>query len=119
MDCLSGTCTECNPTRLLKVAMICSHPDSTLSVLKAAGLVLDDTKPEKPTLWGLTEQGIEAYFKVCFLMMLSKYRAAGCLAERPYQTLFEWVEIGGFLDVSGEEYNLVVDALKGSLQSGL
>ena len=38
-DCLVGTGKENNPTRLLKLAMICSHPDSTLAILKASGLI--------------------------------------------------------------------------------
>ena len=38
-DCLVGTGKENNPTRLLKLAMICSHPDSKLAILKASGLI--------------------------------------------------------------------------------
>ena len=153
-DCLVGTGKESNPTRLLKLAMICSHPDSTLAILKASGLVQEGspssdsdselTRPEgigkgeeipldkDPRLaqslehhpdggkrltgpWGLSDEGLDAYFKVCYLVMLTKYKAAECLEDGSYQLLDEWVESDGFLDAAGEEYNVVLNALKASL----
>ena len=151
-DCLVGTGKENNPTRLLKLAMICSHPDSTLPILKASGLIQegssssdsDLTRPEgigegeeipldkDPRLaksltfhpeggerltgpWGLSDEGLDAYFKVCYLVMLTKYQAAECLDDGSYQLLVQWVESDGFLDAAGEEYNAALNALKASL----
>ena len=151
-DCLVGTGKENNPTRLLKLAMICSHPDSTLAILKASGLIQegssssdsDLTRPEgigegeeipldkDPRLaksltfhpeggerltgpWGLSDEGLDAYFKVCYLVMLTKYQAAECLDDGSYQLLVQWVESDGFLDAAGEEYNAALNALKASL----
>ena len=149
-----GTGKESNPTRLLKLAMICSHPDSTLAILKASGLVQEGSsssdsdselaRPEgigegeeipldkDPRLakslkfhpeggerltgpWGLSDEGLDAYFKVCYLVMLTKYQAAECLEDGSYQLLVQWVESDGFLDASGEEYNVVLNALKASM----
>ena len=130
--------------------MICSHPDSTLDILKAAGLVSGGSselneaglvKPEglgegdaipedqDPRLakivelspengrrlegpWGLSDDGLDAYFKVCYLIVLTKYKAADCLEEGPYQELVAWVEQDGFLNAKGEEYLSVLNALK-------
>ena len=151
-DCLVGTGKENNPTRLLKLAMICSHPDSTLPILKASGLIQegssssdsDLTRPEgigegeeipldkDPRLaksltfhpeggerltgpWGLSDEGLDTYFKVCYLVMLTKYQAAECLDDGSYQLLVQWVESDGFLDAAGEEYNAALNALKASL----
>ena len=151
-DCLVGTGKENNPTRLLKLAMICSHPDSTLAILKASGLIQegssssdsDLTRPEgigegeeipldkDPRLaksltfhpeggerltgpWGLSDEGLDAYFKVCYLVMLTKYQTAECLDDGSYQLLVQWVESDGFPDAAGEEYNAALNALKASL----
>ena len=133
-DCLVGTGKENNPTRLLKLAMICSHPDSTLAILKASGLIQegslssdsDLTRAKSLTFhpeggerltgpWGLSDEGLDAYFKVCYLVMLTKYQAAECLDDGSYQLLVQWVEADGFLDAAGEEYNAALNALKASL----
>ena len=151
-DCLVGTGKENNPTRHLKLAMICSHPDSTLAILKASGFIQegssssdsDLTRPEgigegeeipldkDPRLaksltfhpeggerltgaWGLSDEGLDAYFKVCYLVMLTKYQAAECLDDGSYQFLVQWVESDGFLDAAGEEYNAALNALKALL----
>ena len=47
--------------------------------------------------------------------MLTKYQAAECLDDGSYQRLVQWVELDGFLDAAGEEYNAALSALKASL----
>ena len=154
IDCLCGNTDSCNPTRLLKLAMICSHPDSTLNILTSAGLVKNNPLNPKdgdelvtpegvregeeiphdhdPRLgktlefdpdtgrrlegpWGLSDEGLDAYFKVCYLVVLSKYKVADCISEESYQQLVTWVEEDGFLDNKCQEYVDVLNTLRASV----
>lgn len=177
-NCLCGTSEECNPKRLLKLIMICSHPDATLDILTDVGLVntgfvestesetkdtatdLEKTESEKSESkdntatkegtevsksgesqpiadsqdkgveegpagmeqedraegpWGLSGAGIDAYFKMCFLVVLAKYKVAGCIDEESYQELITWVEQDGFLNDKEKEYLDIVNALEEAL----
>ena len=142
-DCLCGLSAECNPTRLLKLSMICSHPDSTLDILTDTGLVKKESaetelvKPEGEEIpedqdprmgktlyldpgtgrrmdgpWGLSDEALDAYFKICYFVVLSKYKAASCLDESTYQQLVAWVDGNCFLDSKGQEYVDIVNVLK-------
>ena len=150
-DCLCGSDTDCNPQRLLKLSMICSHPDSTLGILLNTGLLKTDSEeylegvelvklegftdgeeiPEEDdprkgkTLyldpgtggrmdgpWGLSDEGLDTYYKICYFVVLCKYKAAHCLDESAYEQLYAWVDGDGFLDKTGKEYVDIVNAIK-------
>ena len=61
--------------------------------------------------WGLSDEGLDAYYKICYFIVLSKYKVAKCLNENTYKQLFAWVERDGFLDKEGQEYGDIVNAV--------
>lgn len=172
-DCLCGLGAECTSERLLKLSMICSHPDSTLDILFSTGLLKKDSAeyleaervelegltegeeipegqefqegeeiPEDQEIpkgeeipedqdprmgktlyldpstggrmdgpWGLSDECLDAYFKICYFVVLTKYKTAHCLDESTYEQLVAWVDGNGFLDKTGQEYVDIVNAV--------
>ena len=148
-DCLCGSGAECNPERILKLSMICSHPDSTLDILFSTDLLKNDSaeyleaeraeldsftegeeipEDQDPRMgktlyidpstggrmdgpWGLSDECLDAYYKICYFVVLSKYKTAHCLNESTYKQLVAWVDGNGFLDKTGKEYVDIVNAV--------